>query len=984
MANSGTGSTEVELANNREIDGILWGHRWANPNLTYSFPSSIGEYAGYEGITGFGSFSNFQSAPIAAIIANFNAVCGLNITYTSGTGANLRFAEATVVDYSDAEGEAPHRPGTPNVTAEANPPDPFNIYTHAFGDMWFNPGLYESPVVGDFAYAAGLMHEIGHAVGLAHGHETQVIDHTGHADTKPTLTPDHDSQEYSVMTYKRYPGSPATGASNADYPQSLMQNDIEALQYLYGADFTNNNDTTYRWNTETGANSINGIAGATPVRNKVFLTVWDGGGTDTYDFSNYTRNLDVDLNPGKWTILDTSSAQLQRAFLGADDGVNHWARGNIANALLYKGDVRSLIENAIGGSGKDTITGNSAANTLTGNGGADILFGNNGNDRFEGGFGADDLNGGNGTDQAQYTFATSGVTVDLIFTLTNSGEATGDTFDSIENLRGSAFNDVLRGDDSNNAVGGWTGGNDKIEGRGGDDFLAGGNGNDTLIDGTGSDIVEGGVGDDLYLIADAQGIDILTEGANAGRDTVQTAVSWILAANFEDLILTGTANANGSGNAVANRIAGNAGQNVLQGFDGVDRLEGGTGNDTYVLSDLVFTGTAGGFRYDSVIEAASAGTDTIIVTAIDNPGTVFGTDGYTLSSAIENGIITGTLNFNLTGNALANTLTGNDGVNVLSGGEAGDTYKLTSLAKRNSAALWRYDDVVDTGTTGVDTVRVTAVDNPDTNFGTDGYTLGSKIENGIITGRFNFNLTGNALANTLTGNGGVNVLSGGEAGDTYKLTSLARFNSAALWRYDDVVDTGTTGFDTVRVTAVDNPDTVFGTDGYTLGSSIENGMIMGTLNFNLAGNALANTLIGNLASNTLSGSDGADKLVGGTGRDFLSGGNGRDLFDFNAIGETGATAATRDKISDFTHDIDDIDLRTIDASTKVTGDQAFNFIGAASFHNVAGELRYVQTNAAGSANDSTVVSGDINGDSKADFQIELSGLISLTNGDFLL
>ena len=110
------------------------------------------------------------------------------------------------------------------------------------------------------------------------------------------------------------------------------------------------------------------------------MTVWDGGGNDTFDFSNYTTNLSVDLNPGQWTILDTSAAHAQRADLGNNGagGPEYFARGNIANALLdpnNPNETASLIENAIGGLGNDHITGNTVDNTLTGGPGNDTIDG---------------------------------------------------------------------------------------------------------------------------------------------------------------------------------------------------------------------------------------------------------------------------------------------------------------------------------------------------------------------------------------------------------------------------------------------------------------------------------------------------------------------------------------------------------------------------------------------------------------------------------
>jgi VCBS repeat-containing protein len=108
----------------------------------------------------------------------------------------------------------------------------------------------------------------------------------------------------------------------------------------------------------------------------IFQTVWDGGGHDTYDFSNYTTNLTVSLDPGGWTTVSTTQlAHLD--FYGAD---THLAAGNIANALLYNNNTASLIENAIGGIGNDTIVGNIVNNIITGGAGDDYLDGKDGAD----------------------------------------------------------------------------------------------------------------------------------------------------------------------------------------------------------------------------------------------------------------------------------------------------------------------------------------------------------------------------------------------------------------------------------------------------------------------------------------------------------------------------------------------------------------------------------------------------------------------------
>ena len=145
-----------------------------------------------------------------------------------------------------------------------------------------------------------------------------------------------------------------------------------------------------------------------------------------------------------------------------------------------------------------------------------------------------------------------------------------------------------------------------------------------------------------------------------------------------------------------------------------------------------------------------------------------------------------------------------------------------------------------------------------------------------------------------------------------------------------------------------------------------------------AGNDKINALAGD---DFLFGGDGTDTLTGGLGRDIMRGDDAvsvRDIFDFNSIKETGKTATTRDIIRDFTHLVDDIDLKTIDANTKLAGNQAFKFIGQQAFHRVAGELHFQKIGG------NTIVSGDVDGNGTADFQIQLNGLLNLTKVDFIL
>ena len=161
----------------------------------------------------------------------------------------------------------------------------------------------------------------------------------------------------------------------------------------------------------------------------------------------------------------------------------------------------------------------------------------------------------------------------------------------------------------------------------------------------------------------------------------------------------------------------------------------------------------------------------------------------------------------------------------------------------------------------------------------------------------------------------------------------------------------------------------------------------------VTGTAAADRCFGGSGDDIIKGLAGADRLssgggndliVGGLGYDLMTGGAGADTFEFDLVRETGWLLGSRDVITDFEHLVDKVDVHNIDGNWLVAGNQDFNFIGTQAYHRVAGELRVIVVDVAGTASDRTVIEGDNNGDGIGDFRIHLNGLITLTRADFVL
>ena len=671
-----------------------------------------------------------------------------------------------------------------------------------------------------------------------------------------------------------------------------------------------------------GANMLTGGAGADSLSGS--------DGNDTLDGGSQNDTLEGgagadSLVGGNGT--DTASYAAAAAGIVASLAAPGTSTGDAA------GDTYSAVENLTGSAFADILAGESGANRLSGGGGDDTLAG---------GAGADTLDGGTGTDTASYAAAAAAVVASLTAPAGNTGDAAGDSYIGIENLTGSAFADSLAGDGNANLL---SGGN-------GNDALGAGDAADTLIGGAGADALDGGAGTDTasYLGAAAGVVASLSTPASNTGDAAGDSY-----ASIENL--TGTAFADSlTGNASANGLAGDAGNDTLAGSDGNDTLTGGAGAD--LLDGGIGVDTA------SYLDAAAAMVVSLAAPA-GNTGDAAG-DSY---ASIEN-LYGSAFADSLTGDASANALGGDAGNDTLIGGAGADTLDGgagTDTASYLSAAA------------GV----AASLAAPASNTGDAAGDIYVGVESLYGTG-FADTLAGDALANLIGGDAGADSLAGGDGNDTLDGGSQADILEGGAGA-DSLLGGGGTdaasyaGAAAGVVASLTSPT---GNTGDAAGDSyVSIESLLGSAFADaLTGDGNANRLTGSVGNDTLSGGGGVDTLVGGTGTDSLTGGTGADVFDFDALAEMGV-GVTADRITDFLQaDSDRIDLSGIDANAVAAGDQAFSWIGTAAFvAGTRGQLRYEQR---GDGN--TWIMADLDGNTAAEFEIVLTGAVTLVATDFVL
>ncbi|MDY0871331.1 hypothetical protein [Dongia rigui] len=614
----------------------------------------------------------------------------------------------------------------------------------------------------------------------------------------------------------------------------------------------------------------------------------------------------------------------------------------------------------------NTLTGNSANNTLTGGNGDDVLVGGLGDDTYVITIndGKDKVveaaNGGIDTVDSALATYTLAANVENLVLNTNAGniEGVGNTLDNAitgnssdnkisglggnDALSGGLGNDIVNGGDGSDQVFGGSGddtliggtGNDDIEGGIGNDTLQGDAGDDVLAGGAGSDILRGGSGNDHYVIDDSN--DIVVENKNEGIDLIDAkSVSFDLSKNgqnVEVLSLSGVGNTNGFGNDIDNIITGNFDNNILTGAGGNDKLSGDAGNDLLDggAGDDVIHGDAGGdfisgadgndvldggtgddqmiggfgndtfyvdSALDTVTEAVGQGIDLVRTSKVNLDLRNYG--------EVENALLEGSSNFNVTGNAVANILTGNTGANTLNGGAGNDTL---IGGNGEDTYILGVDDANDkivegAGLFGERDKVISTLAN---------YTLAQNVETLQLGGMDNINGKGNAADNDVAGNSGNNRIDGdagndilhGDAGSDVliggagfdfldggtgadEMTGGAGSDGYIVDNVGDkVIELANGGTDTIVSNLTSFDMSVNGQNVENLTSNVSADFV-GTGNNlnNMIGGAIGNdTLAGNAGDDLIDGAGGNDTIYGGDkdgllvadGNDFLRAGSGND------------------------------------------------------------------------------------------------------------
>lgn len=276
----------MSLTYSHNIDALLGGIRWSSSIITYSFPGydsmwSTSTATGYGPSSGDGEpwsvYSDFLSTS--------DQIYFINALQKWADVANLQFTMVADTSTNVGDIRAAYTPLASGVQAHAYYPS----NSSSAGDMWFNTGGTSATLVwtpGRFVNFT-ILHELGHALGLKHPFAVGGLSST-------TLPSTLNTQSYTIMSYAAKPGDDTTSFSY--YPTTPMLFDIQAIQYVYGANNRyHTGDDTYSYSDATTYHE----------------TIWDAGGTDTIQYTGYLSSA-IDLRSGYgsdigWNVYQQSA-----------------------------------------------------------------------------------------------------------------------------------------------------------------------------------------------------------------------------------------------------------------------------------------------------------------------------------------------------------------------------------------------------------------------------------------------------------------------------------------------------------------------------------------------------------------------------------------------------------------------------------------------------------------------------------------------------
>lgn len=608
----------------------------------------------------------------------------------------------------------------------------------------------------------------------------------------------------------------------------------------------------------------NRIAGVSYASVEIFEL---GSGNDEFRGDNNSHTVrglggdDVLEGRGGGDVLDGGTGNDTASYESAPRAV--FVSIRTADINLISGSSDELFDRLIS---IENLTGSRFNDGLTGGDGANVLKGLAGNDTLDGRGGADRLDGGADIDTADYQFSSAGVTISTDGTAGSGGFAAGDRLTAIENIIGSSFRDVIRGDATATA--------NFFQGRGGNDDLLGLGGDDSLAGGTGANLIDGGAGVDTVSYRDIAGpVSVSLQDFGSGGSASASGLSDTIfgienvdGTDGDDFVLA-------DGNV--NLLRGFGGRDDLRGLGGDDTLDGGEGDD-------ILMGGTGGDRL-----LGGAGVDTATYRLSEKPVHVDLAQGLGFTGEASGDTLSGIENLigsghgdRLVGDRQANEISGLGGDDTMIGGAGGDRFlggtgtdTVSYETALSPVILDLARPVVNTGDAGGDTFdsveRFIGTGGSDLLFGDEGANefQGAGGADFLFGRGGNDTLRGGATDDLLDGGAGADLLDGGEGRDA------ASYSTAADRILLDLNDPARSQGDAAG-------DTLIGievVEGSAFGDEIHGALGQA---MTLKGGEGDDTLVGGNLADVLEGGARDDLLIGGVGADVLLGGDGFDTASY--------------------------------------------------------------------------------------------------------